>query len=133
MKTKLQRGRALMAATLASAAGIGALFSAGYCAHADPATTLTNNPNVVSEKVSFWDLDQHSAVGAKRALHRIRAAAEDICGPEPTPSALELGADYRQCMAKSVDRAVADLHNPLVAGLNGEGGRPVDVLAERGR
>jgi hypothetical protein len=36
-------------------------------------------------------------------------------------------------MAKSVNRAVADLHNPLVAALNGAGGRSVDVLAERGR
>ena len=112
-----------------------ALAALGFaaCAHAEPVSALTNDPNVLSEKVTFWDLDQHSTAGAKRALHRIRAAAEDLCGPEPTLWKLELGAEYRHCMAKSVDRAVADLHNPLVAALNGAGGRSVEVLAERGR
>ena len=133
MKPKQQRGRALMAAVIASAAGVGVIFSAPYAARADPVTTLTNDPNVVSERVSFWDLDQHSTAGAKQALHRIRAAAEDLCGPEPSHGPLELSAEYRHCMAKSVNRAVADLHNPLVAALNGAGGRSVDVLAERGR
>ena len=118
-KTALMMVAALTAASLAATAG------------ASPVYTPTSNPALNAEAVSLAGLDLHSAQGAKRALLRIRVAAEDVCGipegsvwasPRPNP-----------CVIAAVDRAVARLDNPNVTALQGRRGQPAPQFASGGR
>lgn len=67
--------------------------------------------------VSYDDLNLNSKAGAAVLLARISAAAERVCGPQP--SLLDLGSQqvYDRCVKETMDRAVADVGAPLVAEL----------------
>src|SRR5438477_435182 len=87
------------------------------------------NPDVEtrSRLVRFADLDLSRMDGARTLMHRIRAAARDVCSPEPsrTTDFAEM-SDYRQCMIEAMDGAVAQAGSPLLDELYG---RPREVAA----
>jgi UrcA family protein len=66
-------------------------------------------------RVSFADLDLSGPEGAYTLLGRIRGAARQVCGPQPTtPVDLRDDADYRGCVQDAVVRAVDDVGAPAV-------------------
>ena len=114
--------------TITSMAAIAALGLASFAqaALAGP----SSDPNQSSVRVSLAGLDLHSEAGAKIALHRIQSAATDVCGVE-TDARLIVGWN-RSCTTQAVERAVADLGNPIVTALYAGTGQPT-TLASSGR
>jgi len=118
--------RILQLSALATAGAL-ALSSAVAAA---PMLRLTNNPSVVSEKVSLEGLDMQSRAGAKVALLRIHRAASDICGPEPSLKSPDvMKREHRDCMQKAVGDAVAAVNAPMLTALNDGAGPAASVLA----
>jgi UrcA family protein len=76
------------------------------------------DPDTVAVKVSLADLNLNHEPGAQIALRRIYSAAHEVCGAEPTPSALREANLYRTCLKTTADRAVATLDSPLVTAAN---------------
>lgn len=71
--------------------------------------------------VNFGDLDATKQEGAHALLVRIRAAAKDVCAPDPGMKDQKLLADYNNCRTHAVDSAVARLNNALVTAEHSKG------------
>ena len=70
-------------------------------------------PAVVSKTIHFTDAELHTVKGAKTAALRIRNAAAFVCGGDDI---VYWKADnFMPCREDAIDRAVADLHAPLVS------------------
>ena len=102
---------------------LAALAAFGLCGVAQTAAAQTRvvDPDAVSIKVSYTDLNLSNPAGAKTLLHRIHEAATDICG-EPDRDLAAL-IQNQACMKATIDRAVASLNDPMVTALNS--GQPV--------
>jgi len=90
-------------------------------AHADkPAITADPTLPPAATTVAYSDLDVTTRDGARVLLHRINLAAKRICGPEPSHSPLQPreAAYYRDCVATSVDAAVAKVGSPALLALH---------------
>lgn len=102
---------------------LAAAFAAGLAAGPALAETLDDTvPELVvragvpdrdaelkTETVRLGDLDLGSSKGARKALTRIRNAAERVCAPRPRKADLDDHADYRACRIEATERAVAEL------------------------
>jgi UrcA family protein len=64
------------------------------------------------------DLNLSTADGAREMMARLRHAAREICGPEPSDR-LSFGKQDDECMREVVNRAVINLGSPTVVALNG--------------
>ena len=64
--------------------------------------------------VNYADLNISRPTGAEVLITRMRAAAAQACGPAPDIRDLVMSQIYRQCIAESVDRAVASVNSPMV-------------------
>lgn len=78
----------------------------------------SNEGTTVSRKVAFPDLDISQPQGAKALLHRIRNAASYVCAGGATEPLQYTSRSYRKCVRDAQDRAVADVHNPMVTALH---------------
>jgi UrcA family protein len=81
---------------------------------------MAQTPAAPHTAVVYSDLDLTTADGAGALLKRINVAAMRICGPGPTHSPLmpREAAHYHNCVADSVDAAVARVGSPLLASLH---------------
>ena len=95
--------RAITAITFAAAIFV------GNASHAD-----TLAPVAKQVAVNYSDLDLSRPAGAEVLITRMRAAAAQACGPAPDIRDLVMSQIYRQCIAESVDRAVAFVNSPMV-------------------
>jgi|JI8StandDraft_1071087.scaffolds.fasta_scaffold461407_1 UrcA family protein len=79
-------------------------------------------PQPAAEKVSYGDLDLRTESGAHVLLQRLDAAAQRLCGPEPTHSPLtpRQTAMFERCVDEAVHAAVHSTAEPLVLVLNGQ-------------
>jgi UrcA family protein len=69
----------------------------------------------VTETVRYSDLDLTTPKGAQVMLRRLEVAADRACA-EPDSMALPRAAVYaRQCRARMMPRALAQLHAPMVS------------------
>ncbi len=59
--------------------------------------------------------------GAKALALRIRVAAATVCGGDVDPPAIRNGDGFANCRDAAIDRAIRDLHAPLVARALGRG------------
>ena len=66
------------------------------------------------KRVAFADLDLSSPAGGYTLLGRIRAAARDVCTPEPSRNLAD-NADYEDCFEGAVSRAVYDVDAPSLS------------------
>ena len=69
--------------------------------------------------VRFSDLDLTRAEGARVLLGRLQHAARAVCSPAADAKDLKRISLYESCLKESMDRAVADVHAPLVSALYG--------------
>jgi UrcA family protein len=79
-------------------------------------------PQPAAEKVSYGDLDLRTERGAHVLLQRLDAAAQRLCGSEPTHSPLtpRQTAMFERCVDEAVHAAVHSTAEPLVLVLNGQ-------------
>lgn len=87
---------------------------------AGTATAQTAARPVVSEAVSYADLDISTPRGATILLKRIDLAAQRICGPAPSDKLLqpEAATAHDRCVKETVDTAVARTGHPLVEAMH---------------
>ena len=74
-------------------------------------------PGVPQVTVSYADLDITHAAGAKVLLERLTIASHTVCGEQPDARDLTSWQAYRSCARDALSRAVASVHEPLVARL----------------
>ncbi|HXZ67689.1 MAG TPA: UrcA family protein [Alphaproteobacteria bacterium] len=79
-------------------------------------TSHTNNINALgkSQAVSYGDLDLGHKAGATVLLNRVRLAANQVCGPEPS---IDLDRAFRNCVTETMTRAVQQINQPIVSSL----------------
>jgi UrcA family protein len=86
-----------------------------------------------SVKVSFEGIDTHSASGAQIMLKRIKTAAGQVCGGEPSV-ALDRQMKFQPGVAQVTQRTVDGLNNPkLAAAWNKETGAASATQVARSR
>jgi UrcA family protein len=73
---------------------------------------------IVRVSVPVGDLDLTTSAGAERVLDRVERAAVKACGGQPDMRDLEARRAFRDCVARSMDRAVAQLGAPRVTALH---------------
>lgn len=83
-------------------------------AFAGAASAQGNRATDVSVRVSLAGLNLNTDAGAKAALYRIRDAAGQICGGEPS-TPLERRSQFDPCVKRTVDQTVANLGSARVA------------------
>lgn len=73
---------------------------------------------VKSRAVHFGDIDANSPDGARILFHRIRAAAQEVCSPQPSGirNLLEYNdyRDFARCELDGINLAVADVNSPAL-------------------
>jgi UrcA family protein len=88
------------------------------------AATTRLEPEFVTQKVRFADLDLSTAAGARTLYGRITGAASLVCRYEETFK-LE-----RECQARAIDNAVREIGSPLLASVHGAAtGRTVELVS----
>ena len=90
----------------------------------------SNDIDAPRVNVSYADLNLRSEAGAQVMMARIEDAAERVCGGAPDTRLLDRRALFNSCKAKTFDRAVRELHAPLVTAMAGDKGIQL-VLAGR--
>jgi UrcA family protein len=70
-----------------------------------------------TKTVSYADLDLSKSAGLGMLLKRIKAAATDVCSPQPQVSDIAGSADYKKCRSNAVSSAVTQVDNPGLAQL----------------
>jgi UrcA family protein len=88
-------------------------------------------PNPPRVAVSTRDLDLSRTDGAQTLLRRLRQAASEACGGQPSLGDLAAAGAYRTCMTATMDAAVASVHAPVVTALY-QGAAPHAVAAAGG-
>jgi UrcA family protein len=69
---------------------------------------------IASVPVYFSDLDLNSPEGGYTLLHRINGAARQVCSPVADTHDLRDIDNFRACVHRAVDHAVADVGAPTV-------------------
>jgi UrcA family protein len=99
--------------------GAAALLSTTVFAQPLGGIVVRGNPpagtEIKSQAVSFADLNVNSRDGARILFLRIRAAAEEVCSPQPTeihnlPDYNDY-QDFAKCEYDGISLAVADVHS----------------------
>lgn len=85
--------------------------------------------DTVTLKVSLNGVNLSTKEGAKIAIARIHNAAEGICGSKPDNREIRAMGDYKACMKRTVDGAVASLDAPMVTALNSGSATTVEVAS----
>ena len=93
-----------------------------------PALAQSPSEKPLTSVVHFSDLDLTRAEGARVLLGRLQHAARTVCSPAADARDLKRISLYESCLKESMDRAVADVHAPLVSALYGN----VAAIAESG-
>jgi UrcA family protein len=79
--------------------------------------------------VHFGDLDVTREEGARILLSRLEGATRVACGAASDSRDLTMVPIYRACLQDTMERAVADVHLPLVSGLFEQ--RVPEAIAEK--
>jgi UrcA family protein len=103
-------------AQLLTRAGIAAL-ALSTCLVAYSASA---EPKAKAQTVSFADLDLSKPAGAQTLYKRIKAAARHVCGPVDNYTFVTPASAFRQCYAKAIADAVAQIDRPSLTVLHRE-------------
>ena len=85
-----------------------------------PALAQPPSEKPLTTVVHFSDLDLTHEEGVRVLLRRLQQAARVVCSPAPDARDLKRLSLYESCLKESMDRAVADVHAPLVGSLHRE-------------
>jgi UrcA family protein len=99
-----------------------ALAQSGYVDEVVVNGASTNGEAIRHKWVKFADLDLRHEAGARALLLRIRAAAENVCEPDPSIHDFKDQTNYKVCMYEAISGALRRVDNPRVSNLyDGEG------------
>jgi UrcA family protein len=105
-------------ATLAAAAALTTAAAAQPVGGVVVRGTPPAGVEVKRRPVSFGDIDANSPDGARILFHRIRAAAQEVCSPQPDGirNLLEYTdyQDFARCELDGITLAVADVNSPAL-------------------
>jgi len=73
---------------------------------------------VPKQVVSYADLNMDSMAGASALYHRIRRAAERVCGGPVDERELSTAARLRFCKEQAVERAVDSINSAVLSSLH---------------
>lgn len=71
-----------------------------------------------SVTVSYADLDLTDAAGARTLYARLKSAARQACGPEPSLRDLHSTADYQTCYHRALNKSVNGVDNDRLHALH---------------
>ena len=71
-----------------------------------------------SVAVSYADLDLTEAAGARTLYARLKSAARDACGPEPSVRDLRSTAEYEACYDRALGKAVSRVDSQQLRALH---------------
>ena len=97
--------------------GLAASLSLG--AHAGEADKAGRVRTAVT--VSYADLDLTETAGARTLYARLKAAAREACGPEPSLRDLRSSADYQACYERALNKAVHGVDSQRLHALHAAG------------
>ncbi len=80
------------------------------------ATARAADAGLPTRTVSYADLDISKPAGAKVLYHRIKAAANEVCGYGMSGDMGSAGRHY-DCVQASIDKAVKDVDSPALSAL----------------
>jgi|SRR5271169_2430515 len=83
----------------------------------DALAAASNAPaaaDVNQTTVRFGDLNIDTPAGAAALYRRIRHAAQGVCGDPQPPASHMTSPSWRNCVAQSIDRAVAAVDRPAL-------------------
>ncbi len=100
---------------IATALVAAALSAFGATAAAQPAPVSETPDGRLQTHVEVSDLDLASPQGSAALAHRLRAAAERVCGPEPQLMEFRRRRAYRDCVDQAVAEATSSLHVDLAS------------------
>lgn len=105
---------------------IGAILLGGTAgAHAGDLVDKDRNGHR-SMTVQYGDVDLSNPQGIEALYHRLRAAAEKVCGPEKHHRLISVRLAWQECYASTIDEAVAFVEQPTLTQLHfAETGREV--------
>lgn len=72
-------------------------------------------------KVSYADLDLSETAGARTLYARLKSAAREACGPEPSLRDLRSTADYQACYERALNKAVLGVDSQRLHALHAAG------------
>jgi UrcA family protein len=78
-------------------------------------------------KVSYADLDLTDTAGARTLYARLKSAAREACGPEPSVRDLHDTADYRSCYEYALNKAVHGVDSQQLKALHESRARDASV------
>ena len=96
-----------------------AVLASGVSLLGMPALAHSPSEKPLTVVVRFSDLNLTHEEGARLLLGRLRHAARMVCSPAADARDLKRISLYESCLKESMDRAVADVHAPLVSALYG--------------
>jgi UrcA family protein len=70
-----------------------------------------------TQRVSYADLNLDHQAGAELMLHRIRSAADAVCGDRFGRMSLREHAGIRACSRAAMNKGVSDVGSPVLAAL----------------
>jgi UrcA family protein len=125
MNTKMiaSRGKDLKLAAIASLAALAFAPIVSVKAQGVQEVVVTGTNSSVpgaearSQSVKFADLDLSKSQGVRTLLTRIRAAATEVCSPEPSATDIPGNKDFRKCMGRAVTGAVETVNSPLLTAM----------------
>src|SRR5262245_21233187 len=77
-------------------------------------------PKEKAQTVSYADLDLSKPAGAQTLYKRIKAAARQVCGPSDQYTFVTPARAFRECYAKAIADAVAQVDRPSLTALHRE-------------
>jgi UrcA family protein len=107
------------------------ISSLAFAAVAAAPSAYAQDASLPSVKVSFNGIDTRSEAGAQIMLRRIKLAAGQVCGGEPS-IALDRQMKFQPCVEQVTQRTVDGLNNSkLAAAWNKETGAPAATQVAR--
>lgn len=97
--------------------GVGSVKAQGAAEVVITGTKAPAGSETRSKTVSYADLDLSKSAGLGTLLDRIRAAASDVCSPEPQSTSAKDAADFRSCVKRAVNSAVRKVDNPALTAM----------------
>lgn len=88
-----------------------------------------SNKMVRTELVNYSDLNAQTTAGARALYSRLKGAAGDVCGARPDIRELRVAKDARECRARAVNDAVAQIDSESLRTLHAQHSYQVTVAS----
>ena len=121
-----------MASSPARLAGVGMLAIGATIVQAAFVNAASAGVPTGRQVVRFSDLDLNRNADVARLYHRIRTAAESVCGADPPTGSHLLSNIQRNCLVEAIGTAVAQVHNEQLSAYHQQEAKGLKAAARPG-